>query len=154
MAIQWKIEIRPLHKLRPHPNNPRKLSKHDAEHLQKSIEKFGLIDKPIINTDNTIIGGHQRVEILRKMGIKEVECHVPDHTLSQAEINELNIRMNRNHGDFDFDMLANACEFPDIISWGFEPDELIGFEDVEEVSTVSEEKDKKKTTCPNCGHEF
>jgi hypothetical protein len=131
------------------------MSESDADHLQKSIEKFGLIDKPIINTDGEIIGGHQRVEVLRKMGVTEVECHVPDHTLSQKDINELCVRLNRNIGDWNWDILANEFEIEDLLNWGFEPEDMIGFAEPEEIITATEEeKKKKKTTCPNCGHEF
>ena len=35
--IQWKTETRKIKDLRPHPKNPRKLSKHDADNLQKSL---------------------------------------------------------------------------------------------------------------------
>ena len=155
MPIQWTIETRAIHQLKPHPSNPRKLSKHDAAGLEESIKKFGLIDKPIINTDNTIIGGHQRVEILKKIGVKEVECHVPDHTLSRKEMDEICLRMNRNVGEWNWDTLANTYEIDDLLAWGFEPEEMIGFADEEEIITATEEeKKKKKTTCPNCGHEF
>jgi len=65
--INWKLETRPIEELTPHHKNPRKLSKHDAEHLQSSMERFGVIDKPIINPDGKIIGGHQRLAILAKM---------------------------------------------------------------------------------------
>lgn len=140
MAINWKIETRTLDQLKSHPSNPRKLSKHDAEHLQKSIEKFGLIDKPIINTDNTIIGGHQRVEILRRMKIKEVECYVPDHTLSQKEVDELCLRLNKNIGEWDWDLLANEWETGDLLEWGFNEEELCLNAGIEEIE--SEETDE------------
>ncbi len=154
MAIKWTIETRAIHHLKPHPNNPRTLSKHDAEHLQKSIEKFGLIDKPIINTDGTIIGGHQRIEILRKMNVTQVECYIPDHTLSQADINELNIRLNRQIGEWDWDILANEWEPSELLAWGFDAEELIGFAEPVEEEPSKEESSKKKKVCPNCGHEF
>jgi hypothetical protein len=89
------------------------------------------------------------------MGVKEVECHVPDHTLSRKEMDEICLRMNRNVGEWDWDTLANTYEIDDLLAWGFEPEEMIGFGDVEEVSTASEEKKtKNKTICPQCGHEF
>jgi ParB-like chromosome segregation protein Spo0J len=34
------------------------------------METFGIAEKPVVNTDNTIIGGHQRLKILKKMGYK------------------------------------------------------------------------------------
>ena len=114
--INWKLELRKIKDLKPHPKNPRKLSKHDAEHLQKSIEKFGLIDKPIITKDGIIIGGHQRIAILKKMGKAgdSVECYVPDREIEQKDIDELCLRLNRNLGEWDWDILANQWEIDEL----------------------------------------
>ena len=117
--IEWHIEKRKISSLKDHPKNPRKLSKHDAGHLKESLEKFGLADKPIITKDGLIIGGHQRKRILKQMGFNEIDCMVPDRDLSQKEIDELNIRLNRNLGECDYDKLANEWNFEDIINWVF-----------------------------------
>jgi DNA modification methylase len=122
--INWHLESRKIKDLKPFVKNPRKLSDLDGQQLQKSIEKFGLIDKPIITTDNRIIGGHQRISILKKMGEKEVECYVPDRELSEKDIEELCIRLNRNIGEWDFDILANEWDTQELIDWGFTPEEL------------------------------
>lgn len=129
--IKWHLETHKLKDLKPHPKNPRKLSKHDAEHLQKSLDKFGLIDKPIITAQGIIIGGHQRVALLKKSKTKEVECWVPDQALSEQDIDELNIRLNRAQGEWDFDLLANQWEADSLLEWGFLPDDLLGAVDVE-----------------------
>lgn len=122
--MDWKLEKRKLSSLKPHPKNPRKLSTHDAEHLQRSIEKYGLIDKPIVDKLGHIIGGHQRVAILKKMGMREVECWVATQDLNEKDIDELNIRLNRAQGEWDFDVLANEWEIEDLMDWGFTPEEL------------------------------
>lgn len=152
--IQWHLEKRLIKDLKPHPKNPRQLSKDQERHLRSSIDKFGLAEKIIINTDNTIIGGHQRITILKSMKEKEVDCWIPDRTLTDPEADELCIRLNRNHGDFDYDILANQFEIPDLLEWGFHVDDLdIGtFEEIE--SEDKQDKKKKLTTCPSCGHEF
>lgn len=123
--MQWHLEKRNINDLKDHPKNPRQLSKHDAEHLQKSIDKFGLIDKPIINLDNTIIGGHQRKAILKKLKIKEIDCWVPDNQLDDKQVEELNIRLNKNTGEWDYDILANEFDIDDLMDWGFTAEELI-----------------------------
>jgi DNA modification methylase len=129
--IQWHLELRNIKDLKPHPKNPRRLSKHDAEHLQKSLEKFGLIDKPCINHDNMIIGGHQRVSILKKLGHTEIECYVPKEAISPKDVDELNIRLNRATGEFDFDILANEFNTDDLLEWGFTEEELcLNIEDI------------------------
>ena len=151
--IQWHLETRQVKELKPHPKNPRQLSKEQMKHLDESIETYGLIDKPIINTDNTIIGGHQRICILKAKKITEVECWVPERELNSYEMDECNIRLNKNTGDWDYDILANQWEIPDLVKWGFKLDDLdIG--DIEEVKEEQAQKGEKLTMCPQCGHEF
>jgi ParB-like chromosome segregation protein Spo0J len=153
--IEWHIEKRKISSLKDYYKNPRTLSKDQEEHLKISLSKFGLIDKPIINLDNTIIGGHQRKRTLKKMGYKEIEVNVPNRLLNEKEIEELNIRLNKNTGDFDFDVLANQWDPLELLNWGFTVDEL-QFDPVEQIESISEEKkeENKKKTCPACGHEF
>jgi len=118
--IEWVIEKRKIADLIPNPRNPRKLSKHDYQHLKTSIEKFGLIDKPIVTKNGSVIGGHQRVEVLKRMKVKEVECWVPRHVdVEVEEIDELAIRLNRNVGEWDWDILANEWDTGDLLEWGF-----------------------------------
>jgi len=148
--IVWKIEKRKIKDLKPHPKNPRKLSKHDADNLKRNLKKFGLIDKPIITQDGLIIGGHQRISVLKKMGHKEVDCEVPDQALSDKDIEELNIGMNRIHGEFDYDILANQFEVEDLLNYGFTEEEL-SISPIQDVSGIEEEKSKKEKTCPHCG---
>jgi DNA modification methylase len=122
--IKWQLKTFRTKDLKEYSKNPRKLSKHQYEHLKTSIEKFGLIDKPIVTEDGILIGGHQRKKILEKTGVKEVECYVPDRTLSDKEIEELNIRLNKNTGEWDFDILTTQWDHNDLLSWGFEKSEL------------------------------
>lgn len=139
--MEWTLEKRKIADLKPLSKNPRKLSKHDYEHLKKSLDKFGLIDKPIINTDGTIIGGHQRVAVLKRDKVKEVECYVAQEPLSERDLHELNVRLNRNAGEWDFDILANEWDEADLLEWGFTDSELsldILDESAEEESGVPE----------------
>jgi ParB-like chromosome segregation protein Spo0J len=101
-----------------------------------------------------ICGGHGRKKILERLGIKEVDCYIPSRKLTQKEFDELNIRLNKNiAGEWDFDILANDFELPDLIEWGFEEGELGMFEPAteEEQGKLDE---KKKVKCPECGAEF
>ena len=153
--MKWKIEKKKIADLFPHPNNPRRLSEHDGKHLKRSLEKFGLIDKPIINPDGLIIGGHQRIEVLKQMGEKSVECYVPEEPLSDKDIDELNIRLNRVHGEFDYDILANCWDEQDLIEFGFKEEEFsIGEINDSDSDKKEETKDKDSKTCPHCGKEI
>ena len=88
----------------------------------------------------TIIGGHQRIAVLKKDKVKEVECWLPQSQLSQSDIEELMLRLNRNHGDWDWDMLANEFNVSDLIEYGFSPEELF-LDDVEDLGSNEEESE-------------
>jgi ParB-like chromosome segregation protein Spo0J len=123
--MEWELVSKKIKDLKAHPHNPRKLSKHDFEQLGTSLGKFGLIDKPIINRNGTIIGGHQRVAVLKRTGVKEIECWQPvGEPLSEKDEAELNIRLNRNVGEWDWDILANEWNITDLMDWGFLTDEI------------------------------
>jgi ParB-like chromosome segregation protein Spo0J len=146
--MEWKLVKVNTKSLKKHPKNPRTLSREQAEQLQKSLDKFGQVEKIIINTDNQIIGGHQRFTLLKKQGVKELECWMPDRTLDEQEVEELLLRLNRNHGEFSYDDLANNFNVPDLLDFGFTIEEL----ELKEIDDIeSEEDDKKKEKrCPHC----
>lgn len=98
MNIQ-KIEIT---KLKPAEYNPRKDLKPEDEEYQKikrSIIEFGYVAPVIVNSDMTVIGGHQRLKVLKELGYNEVECVVVD--LNKNKEKALNIALNKISGDWD-----------------------------------------------------
>jgi len=156
MTIKWEIAKIPLRNLKQHPKNPRQISKDQMQRLESLIDDFGLIDKPIVNQDMMIIGGHQRIRILKKMKEKTVECWVPDRLLNEQEINRLCIGLNLNQGHWDYDILANQWDMKDLLDYGFDAVQLLGTVDGEEEEPGEEEKKgkSKASICPSCGHEF
>jgi ParB-like nuclease domain len=152
--IDWTLRKIPIKELKNHPKNPRQITKEQLQHLSNLIDKFGLIDKPVVNLDMTIIGGHQRIRILKKMKEKVVECWVPDRQLDEEEIDHLCIGLNLNQGTFDYDVLANEWEPLDLLKWGFTEAQLIGFSQEVEEEAEKEKVEKKIKCCPNCGHEL
>lgn len=150
MAIKWKLESRKLSDIKPMAKNPRSLSKHDAEHLKKSIDKFGMIDKLIVNQDGSLIGGHQRLKLLKKMKTKEIDCWTPERLLEQKEVEELNIRLNRNTGEWDFDILANEWDEQELLEWGIEEAEL----EIEKTSFKEDKMEEDPVHCPECGQKI
>lgn len=103
--ISWSTERRKLKDLVPAKYNPRKLTEQQEKDLTASLSKFNLADPVIINKNNTVIGGHQRLIILKKQGVEEVDVRVPDRELSEKEEKELNLRLNKNTGEFVDDLL-------------------------------------------------
>lgn len=127
VKLTWHTEKRRLGDLIEWDKNPRQLKDHDAEHLKKSLDNFGVADPLIINTDNRIIGGHMRRRIMLQSGYKPddlVDVRVPERELTEREAEELAIRLNKNTGDWDFDALANNFELDDLLDWGFDKQEL------------------------------
>lgn len=155
--IEWTLETVSIRSLKENPKNPRQINKDSVQKLGEFIDKFGLIDKPIINQDRTLIGGHQRVRILKKKREKVVECWVPSRLLEESEIDEMCIGLNLHQGRFDWDILANEYDALDLLKWGFSEEQLLGScKEAEEILEKSQEKEKtkKKHTCPSCGNEF
>jgi len=101
--------------------NPRQLSDEQYKHLKDSISRFGLIDPIIINKNKDrkgiIIGGHQRVKVAKTIGIIEID-------LTYDKERELNVRLNKNTGSWDFDVLANTFDIDELIDWGFDEKDL------------------------------
>lgn len=89
--------------------NPRKHDETAANQLKESIDRFGLVDPIIVNSSpdrkNIIIGGHFRWEMAKELGYETV----PVVYLNIPELDrekELNLRLNKNTGEFDWDLLS------------------------------------------------
>jgi DNA modification methylase len=125
MSIKWHTEKRKLADLIPAAYNPRKLSDEQRNQLYRSLHKFGYVETIDINTDNTVIGGHQRLKVLADLGYDEIEVRVPERKLTKKEEKELNLRLNKNLGEFDYDLLGNGeFEIELLEDVGFDAEEL------------------------------
>lgn len=124
--MKWHTEQRRISDLVPYEHNPRRLTDKQKTDLEKSLLKFDLAEIPAINTDNTILAGHMRLRILSGLGRSEetIDVRVPDHKLSAKDVQEYNIRSNKNTGDWDMDVLANAFDVDDLKAWGFDDNSL------------------------------
>jgi len=117
-----KIKERKIAELNPAEYNPRQLTDKQYKQLKKSLKTFGCVEPVVINSNpmrkDVIIGGHQRCKVWADLGndtIPTVEIE-----LGEAEEMELNVRLNKNTGEFDFDMLANYFEVDTLKDWGFQ----------------------------------
>lgn len=123
-TIEWQLVQADIDEVIPYDKNPRQLTDKQFRDLSDSLSRFGLIDKPILNADYTVIGGHQRLEVLKAKGVRQVDCWVADRVLDAHEVQELNVRLNANHGSWDFDILANDFDVGDLLDWGFDEEDL------------------------------
>ncbi len=105
--------------------NPRVWSESDRVQLKKSITEFGLVDPLILNSTpermNVVVGGNFRLKMLKELGYEQVPIVRVHLTLEKEK--ELNIRLNKNQGQFDLSLLAQFDEsfLADI---GFNSEEL------------------------------
>lgn len=155
MTLTWNTEVRNIDDLKDFPNNPRTLSKKQEQLLNNSIKKFGYVEIIAIDVDNTILAGHMRVKLLKKNKVKQIEVRVPNRPLTQKERSDYVIASNKVSGDWDFDLLANNFELPDLVEWGFDASEL--FEGLDQDEIEPEKKGAipvKNNKCPNCEFEF
>lgn len=124
--MKWQI----IHvdKLKPAVYNPRKKLKSgdkEYEKIKNSILEFGYVEPIIVNSDMTVIGGHQRLTVLKDLGHCEVQCVVID-IKDSAKVKALNIALNKISGEWDEKLLADllvdlqASDFNTDFT-GFEP---------------------------------
>ena len=150
------IEKIDVEKLKAAAYNPRKeLKPGDAEYekLKRSIKEFGYVEPVIWNKrTGNVIGGHQRLSVLKDIGETKIDCVVVD--LDDKREKALNIALNKIQGEWDKDKLValltefDGSEF-DITLTGFdaaEVDELLNAfyskEAVQDDFDIDEEKEK------------
>lgn len=96
-----------INELLPADYNPRKeLTPDDREYqkIKTSIETFGYVDPIIINKDKTIIGGHQRLNVLRDLGYTNID--VIEIDIDKTKEKALNVALNKITGEWDIDKLG------------------------------------------------
>ena len=132
--------------------NPRQLTEDQYKQLKDSITRFGMVDPIIVNTHkdrlNIIVGGHQRVKVAKKMGIEDVPCVFVN--LNYDKERELNVRLNKNTGGWDYDILADMFDMDELIDWGFKEEELVGFSADIEVEGKIDDDDIPEVVEPVC----
>lgn len=147
ISEKLNIEYVPTELLKPSEYNPRKWSKDAISQLKESIKKYGFVDPLLVNSapgrKNVLIGGHFRVSIAKELGINQVPVvyiNIPDIEKEK----ELNIRLNKNIGEFDWDLLTKFNEnFLSNIGFSSEElDEVFGIDENPEVFDLAKELDK------------
>ncbi len=87
--------------------NPRKIKKQKREDLEDSLEKYGNFGEIVVNEENQVLGGNQRVEIYqRKNPDMEVDVkRLIGYTI--AEQKYVNIKLNSHAGEWDLEELGD-----------------------------------------------
>ncbi len=128
------IQTIALDQINPAAYNPRKdLQPGDAEYekLRKSITEFDMVEPLVWNKrTGNLVGGHQRLKILKSMDIKSVEVSVVD--LDDAKEKALNLALNKISGEWDFPRLKDLLEELDTGAFDME---ITGF-DLKEIEDL------------------
>lgn len=140
----------PIGALRPAPYNPRKVLKpgdRGFERLARSLSEFSLV-QPLVWNRRTgyLVGGHQRLEVLKSQGVLEVPCVVVDLPPER----ELNIALNNREVGSDWEvsklsgLLAELKAVPDFDA------SLTGFDErqLREISLVPVFSGMPRSTMP------
>ena len=98
-----KIKTMPIDELVGADYNPRvdlKPGDKVYEQLKKSILEFGYVEPVVWNSrTNTVVGGHQRLKVLKDLGYTEVRVSVVDLDINQEKA--LNVGLNKITGEWD-----------------------------------------------------
>jgi len=120
----WLVENRKAKDLLPYEHNPRTISKAKMDQLKQRIESQGFRVPPSIDTDGTILAGHQRIKALISMGLGDMEIpvSVPQRKLTEQERKEVVATDNLSWGDWDMDLLTENWNVDELVEWGFDED--------------------------------
>lgn len=120
--------------------NPRKeLDGKTFEKLKKSFQEFGQAQPIIINSDYTVIAGHQRLKVMKSLKYTEAECKVLN--LTKEKEKALNLALNKIQGEWDLDKLSV------VIGELFDEDltEFTGFDEKEIFDLIKETENLHST---------
>jgi len=97
------VSIFRLNQLNPADYNPRVITTEALKGLMNSVSRFGCVEPIVINTrggKNVVVGGNQRLKVLRSLGI--TECLCVTISCSKADEKLLNLTLNNPliQGDF------------------------------------------------------
>ena len=119
--LEWHTEQRKINDLISWEKNPRRMTEKQSKDLRTSLEHLNLMSIPVIDMDNTIISGHQRMKIMQLLnrGEEIIDVRMPNRKLTQDEFEEANLRENKNLGEWDFDLLASFdVDMLKDVGWG------------------------------------
>lgn len=133
MSGNLKIVYVAVKDLIPASYNPRKWNEKQLSDLKESLKKYGFVDPAIVNSNpnrkNIIIGAHMRIVAAKELGIETIPVVYVDIADIERE-KELNLRLNKNTGEFDFSLLAEFDE-KFLSTIGFESEEIDSIFDID-----------------------
>jgi len=109
---EMNVQQVPVDELVPADYNPRHWGDKERRDLTESIKRFGFTQPIIVNSNekrkNIIVGGNFKHSIAQELKMETVPVFYVD--LTEKQERELNLRLNKNQGAFDYDMLSDFTE--------------------------------------------
>lgn len=144
--------------LRPAKYNPRvtlESGSREYESLKKSLKKFGTVVPIVVNQrNNVVVGGHQRLNVLKELGQEEVEVVLVD--LSDADEKRLNLALNKVDGRWDYqklDEIISTMTDEELAFTGFVNSKTVEM-DLEAVATGEKDVSAPKPVTKEAGFEI
>jgi hypothetical protein len=120
--------------LKPVEYNPRRIGERQAEKLGEALRDFGFLQPLVVNThqgrEGRIVGGEQRWRQLVAQG-HETAPDLPGGAPGVVYVDlplererELNVRLNRSGGEWDWGKLESEFKPADLVAWGFDDAEV------------------------------
>ena len=136
-----------LSELKPHPDNPRKISRENMDRLVKSLQEFPEmleIKEIVVDETMTIIGGNMRYAALKKMGREQCKAKIVTG-LTEDQKREYIIKDNIALGEWEKTIIAKKYSDLDLKTWGID---LLGASMGKEELTAAilTEKERKEAT--------
>ncbi|MFH0804047.1 MAG: DNA modification methylase [Candidatus Zambryskibacteria bacterium] len=148
----WHTVDKKVSNLVPNIKNPRTMSPKQIDDLKRSLKKFNLVELPVIDLDNKVIAGHQRLMALKLLGRENdtIPVRVPNRKLTQKEYDQYLLSSNRIHGDWDWQALVDNFDIETLLVSGFDDMDLTHiFDDLEvEDDEFDVEKELEKIKKP------
>jgi DNA modification methylase/uncharacterized protein (UPF0335 family) len=132
MSIQ--ITEKPITDLIPYANNARKHSDKQISLLASSIQEFGFNNPILIDSKNSVIAGHARLEAAKKLGLSVVPTILLDH-LSAAQKKAFILADNRIAIESTWDNDLLKLELDELKELDFDLN-LTGF-DLKEIDKIT-----------------
>jgi hypothetical protein len=108
--------------IKENPENPRIIKDDKFKKLVKSIQEFPkmLEIRPlVINEDNIVLGGNQRLKACKEAGLTEVPV-ISITDLTPEEQKEFIIKDNLSYGEWDWNILTEGWDNSLLEEWGMD----------------------------------
>lgn len=119
VEVIHRIEVVPIYRVKPNPDNPRVIRDERFDQLVKSLKDFpdmAGVRPLIINEDNIVLGGNMRLRAMKDAGWTEVPVIRTNWTENQQR--EFIIKDNIAFGEWDWNALANDWDTEELTDWG------------------------------------